>query len=220
MESEHKPPQETPAHYGMPEIPKVDLKSVNVAALKGGFGDVLEILKLNQSRIDAVAHRDSEGVTMALVYLVIGALAAPLGGALFGYTVLGTTFRTPIVSALIGAVIAIVISAVTLYITNLVAERMFKGQGKFPQYFRVMGYASLINVVGFLTMVPFLTMIASIWILVINYKTLISVHKLDSTNAVLTIIVTIVAFLLLGFLVATLGLTAAMGVGAGAVSLR
>jgi hypothetical protein len=218
MENETKTPHET--HHGMPEIPKVDLKSVNAAALKGGVTDVLEIVKLNQSRMDAVAKRDSEGITMALVYLAIGALAAPLGGAVFGYSVLGTVFRTPIVSALIGAVVAIVLSVLGLYITNLVAVKLFKGQGKFPEYFRVMGYASLINVVGLLSMVSVLGSIAGIWLLVINFKALMSVHKLDTTNAVLTIIVSVVVSVVLTFLVTAVGLTALMGVGAGTVALQ
>lgn len=212
--SEHKP-----AHGSMPEIPKVDMKNVNADALKGGFGDIIEILKLNKAAIEKVAHRDAEGISLALVYLAVGAIAPSLGGAVLGYTILGTTFRTPIVNALIGAVLAIVISAVALYVTSMVAEKMFHGTGKFPQYFRVMGYASLINIVGFLTMVPILSTIAAIWVLVVNYMALTIVHKLNSTNAVLTIIVTIVVFIALTAVIASLGLTAAGGLGSASFSL-
>ncbi len=212
---EHKKHEEHGAHHGMPEIPKVDLKSVNVNALKGGFGDVLEILKLNKVRIEAVAAREAEGITMALVYLIIGSFGAPLGGAILGYTILGTTFRTPILSALIGGVIASVMAAAVLYVSHLVAVRMFKGKAKLDQYVRVMGYAYIINVVGFLTVVPFLGAIAGIWLLVINYIVLTTVHKLDSTNAVLTIIITIIAFLVIGYLLAVLGMSAMMGGGFG-----
>jgi len=118
----------------------------------------------------------------------------------------------------IGAVVGSVIAAVVLYVTNMIAIQVFKGKGKFPSYFRVMGYASLINVIGFVTMVPFLSAIAGIWLLVINYKTLMSVHKLDSTNAILTIVLTVVAFFVLTYLVGMLGLNAMMMGGAGAVN--
>lgn len=202
----------------MPDIGKVDLKSVSPDALKGGFGDVIEILKMNQAKMDAVAARDGEGITLALVYLVIGQLVAALGGAVLGYTILGTTFRTPIVNALIGGVVSAAISAAVLYITSLIAVRVFNGKGKFPAYFRVMGYASLINVVGFVTMVPFLTAISGIWLLVINYKALMSVHKLDSTNAILSIVLTVVAFFVLTYLVGMIGLNAMMAGGAGAMN--
>lgn len=211
--SEHKS-----AHSGMPEIPKVDMKNVNADSLKGGFGDIIKILKLDKAAMEKVAHRDAEGISLALVYLAVGAIAAPLGGALLGYTYFGVTVRTPIVSALIGAVLAVVMGAVVYYVTSLVAEKMFHGTGKFPQYFRVMGYASLLQVVGLLTVVPILSTVAAIWLLVINYMALTVVHKLNSTNAVLTIIVTVVVFIALTAVIAGLGLTAAVGMGAGASS--
>ncbi len=198
----------------MPEVPKVDFKNVNPDSLKGGFGDIIEILKLNKAAMEKVAHRDGEGISLALVYLAIGALGAPIGGAVLGYTFLGVTVRTPIVNALIGAVLAIVLGALVLYVTSMVAEKMFKGTGKFPQYFRVMGYASLINLIGFLTIVPVLSTVAAIWLLVVNYMALTTIHKLNSTNAVLTIIVTIVVFIALSAVIGALGLTA-VGVGAG-----
>ena len=215
----HAPHHEThaPHHeahnplHGMPGIPKVDLKGVTPDALKGGFSDVIEILKLNRSKIDAVAARESEGITMALIYLAIGSFGAPLGGAILGYNVLGVTFRTPPLNALIGGVIATVMAALVIYITSLVAERLFKGKGKFPQFFRVMGYAYLVSVVGIVTMLPFLGSIAGIWVLVVDFVALQQVHKLDATNSVLTIIVTIVAFVLLTFLIASLGMSAMMG---------
>jgi hypothetical protein len=215
--SEHKA-----AHHGIGhDIPKVDLKGVNVNALKGGLTDVVEILKFNKSRIDAVAGREGEGITMALVYLVIGAIAGPLGAVLLGETAFGVTIRLPIVNGLLRAVVGVAISCIVLYITNLVAERLFQGKGKFPAYFRVMGYASLIGVVSFLTLVPLLSAVAGFWLLGINYVALQQVHKLDSTNAVLTIIVTVVAFFLLCYLALSLGLGGAMmGGGSFAMSYR
>lgn len=218
---QHSPehhPEHKPAHGGMPEIPKIDMKNVNADSLKGGFGDIIEILKLNKAVTEKVANRDAEGISLALVYLGIGAIGAPLGGAILGYSFLGVTVRTPIVSALIGAVLAIVMGALVFYVTNMVAEKMFHGQAKFPQYFRVMGYAALLNFVGFLTIVPILSTIASIWLLVVNYMALTNIHKLNSTNAVLTIIVTIVAFIALTAVIAALGLTAVGGLGSGAAT--
>jgi len=203
-----------PAHQGMPEIPKVDFKDVTPDKMKGGFMDVLEILKLNKKKIDEVGARDGEGITMALVYLAIGAIGAPLGGAILGYTFMGMTVRTPILNALIGAVIAIVIAFAAIYITNIVAEKLFKGKGKFPQYFRVMGYASLVNILGILTIISILGSLAGLWVgLVINYFALKQVHKLDNTNAILAMIVSFVITLILGFIVASVGLSAMMGGG-------
>lgn len=212
-------PEHHAAKHDMPEIPKVDFKNVNANALKGGFADVLAILKLDKAAMERVAGRESEGISMALVYLAIGSIASAIGGIVLGYTFLGSTIRTPLVSGLIGAVISIVMAAVVIYVTNLVAEKLFKGKGKFPAFFRVLGYASLIKVVGILTIVPLLSTIAGIWLLVVNYMALTVVHKLDTTNAVLTIIVTVVAMVVLGYLIAAVGLSAVMGGGGMGFSL-
>ncbi len=146
---EHKAEHHTSTKVDMPPIPKVDFKNVNADSLKGGFSDVIEIIKLNKGAMDKVAHRDAEGINIALIYLAIGAVAAPLGSWILGYSLLGVTIHSGIVGTIIQAVFAVVMAAVVLYITNLVAEKMFQGHAKFPQYFRVMGYAYLLNVVGF-----------------------------------------------------------------------
>jgi len=199
---------------GLPEIPKVDFKGVTPDKVKGGFMDVLEILKLNKPKIDAVGAKESEGITMALIYLAIGAIGAPLGGAIIGYTFMRVTVRTPIFSALIGWVIATVLAFAGFYITNIVAERLFKGKGTFPQYFRVMGYASLASLLGFITIIPIVGSLAGLWVsLVINYFALKQIHKLDNTNAILAMIVSFVITILLGFIVASVGLSAVMGGG-------
>ncbi len=202
---------------GMPEIPKVNLKGVTPAALKGGFMDVVEILKMNKAKMETVAGREAEGINMALVYLAIGSIAAPIGGMIFGYGFGNLTYRTPVVNGLIGAVISIVMAAVFIYVTNLVAVRLFKGKGNFPAFFRVMGYASLINVVSILTIVSLLGAVAGIWLLVVYFFALQVVHKLDATNTVLTIIVSVVVMAIIGYLLALIGLSAFMG-GVGAIS--
>lgn len=219
--TEHKPEHHAEhSHNAMPEIPKVDMKNVNADALKGGFGDILNILKLDKGAMEKVAHRDSEGISLALVYMAIGAVAMPLGGAILGYSsFFGVTNRNSIVNALITAVLAIVMVAVVLYITSYVAEKMFQGKAKFPQYFRVMGYAYLLNVLGFLTIVPVLGMLANLWLLVVNYMVLTTIHKLNSTNAVLTIIVTVVAVIVLGAVIGAFGFTTMGGIGGGMMGL-
>jgi hypothetical protein len=204
----------------MPEIPKVDMKNVNADSLKGGFGDILAILNVfdqpkNQAAMDRVAGRDSEGISLGLVYLAIGAIAAPLGQAIFGYSVLGFTYRTPVVNALILAVLQVVMAALVIYVASFVAVKMFQGHAKFPQFFRVIAYASLINVVNLLTMVqPLLSLLSGLLLLVIEYLALVRIHKLNSTNAVLTIIITMVVMFVIGALIGVLGLTS-MGLSGG-----
>ena len=199
--AEHKP-----HHSQMPEIPKVDFKGVNVGSITGGFNDVIEILKLNKTVIDKVAGRDGEGIAVALIYLLIGALAVPLGAMILGISVpfIGT-IRIGVVPALQSALGSAIMFCVSLYVTNLVAEKMFQGHAKFPQYFRVMGYAALVNVIGFITPVMALSLVAGVWWMVVNYVVLNHVHKLSSQNAALTIVVMLVVLYILNAVLTSFG---------------
>ncbi len=212
MMDEHHSDHQTdhkPAHNSMPEIPKVDMKNVNVGNLKGGFGDIIEILKLNKAVMAKVAGRDSEGISLALVYFAVGTIVASLGPAVFGIPLpIVGLIRIGFVSSLIGGVVAAVLGVIGLFLTNWVAESMFKGSGKFPQFFRVLGYASLLRVVEFFTIIPFLSLIVGVWLLVILYNTLTEIHKLSSTNAVLTLLVAAVLAIVIGYILTMLGLGA------------
>jgi len=196
------------------DIPKVDFKNVNFKTLQNGLKDILEILRINKKKIDEVANRESEGVGLALVYFIIGTLGAPLGGAIIGYSFLGVSYRTSIWTALIEMVIAVLVGILGIYILNLVAKMLFHGKGEFSKFLRVMGYASLLNFVGFLTVAPFLKNVVMIWMLVVQFFALREIHKLDNTKTVLTIIAaTVLSVLIVALLDATLGAALLPGVG-------
>jgi hypothetical protein len=210
----HSAPHSGAAPQITAEIPKVDFKGVTPDSLKKSFMDAIEILKWNKTKIDEVAARDSEGIGNALIFLAVGSIAASLGSAIFGYSLGRVVIRTPIVNALIGAVIAIVIAAVYYYITNLVAVNLFKGKGKFAAYFRVMGYASLLNVLSLLTMVSFVGGLAGIYVgIFINFLALNRTHKLDTTNTILTMLVSAIAVGIVVYILGLIGLSAVMGGG-------
>lgn len=209
---EHHSAPHHSANNGVPEIPKVDFKNVNADSLKGGLGDVLNILKLDKAAMEKVAHRDSEGLGLAIVYFAVGTMVASLGPAIFGVPVpfVGVV-HTSFVNALVGGVIVTVLGLVGFFIMNWVATGLFKGSGKFPQFFRVMGYASLVRVVNVFTIVPFLSLVTGVLLLVILYRALTGIHKLNATNAVLTILLSAVIGMVVGGILMSAGLGTMMG---------
>jgi hypothetical protein len=185
------------------EIPPIDLKKVNKKELQAGISDVIGILKLDKTRINAVADRESEGINIALVYIFAASVVASVGQVLFMYSNLGSAFGGVLLRALVGGVIMGVMSALVIYVSHMVAARLFKGKSSLPRYFRVMGYASLIGVLGFISALGGL---ASIYLLVVNFMVLQELHKLDTTNAVLVILVTIGVFMVLSYILGMFGL--------------
>lgn len=215
MNVEHK------SHDESMELPKIDMKDMDFG---NAFQKFIKIVKLDKKAIESVS-KDNKGGTAAAVFLAVGAIAAPLGSLVFGYRFFNTIVRPDIGSSLIGALLAIVMAALTLFVTSVVAVKLFKGHGSFAEFFRVAGLAyglNVLNFVGFL--VPALGMIlglvVSIWLLVISYVTIKMIYKLDDANTVLTMIVTVIVFLLLGGIIASLGVGGVMsGMGGGVPSM-
>lgn len=192
------------------EIPKIDMKDVDFG---GAFKQLVEILKLNKKAIESVAS-NVKGGAAAAVFLVAGAVAAPLGSLIFGYKFMNVVYRPEIGHVLVQLVFAVVMAVAVIFVTTLVANKLFKGKGAFADYFRVMGLAYGLNVVVLLgyavpSLAPLLGLVVGIWGLVIMFFALQIVFKLDNTNTILTIIVTIVAMMILATLVASLGYGAA-----------
>lgn len=199
-----------PGHDETMDMPKIDMKDVD---LGGAFKQFLEVIKLNKKILEGVAGNKKGGASAA-IFLILGAIAAPLAQLIFGVKFLNVTYRPDIVSVLIQAVIAVVIAVLVIFVTAVVANKLFKGKGSFAEYFRVMGLAYGLNVVNFLgpiipSLSPLLALVISIWVLVVSFYAIQAIFKLDNTNTVLTIIVTVVAFVALGAIVASLGYGAA-----------
>ncbi|HLG25460.1 MAG TPA: Yip1 family protein [Candidatus Gracilibacteria bacterium] len=192
------------------KMPKMDMKDLNVG---GAFQKFLGLLKLDKKVIEEVANDEKGGVSAAL-FLLVGVVAGPLVGWLVGVRVLGVTVRVDLGVMLGQVVFALVISVLTIFITTLVANKLFKGHGTFAQYFRVMGLANglgVVNVVGSLmfSLAMIAGLVAGLWMLAIGFTAIKAVFKLDDTNAVLTIIVTVVAYVVLGAVVSALGFAGA-----------
>ncbi len=192
------------------EIPKIDMKDVDFG---GAFKQFVEILKLNKKAIESVAG-NAKGGAAAVVFLVAGAIAAPLGSLIFGYKFMNVVYRPEIVHVLIQAVLAAAMAVAVIFVTTIVANKLFKGKGSFADYFRVMGLAYGLNVLvlaGYAvpSLAPLIGLVVGVWGLVITFYALQLIFKLDNTNVILTIIVTIVAMVVLSGIVASLGYGAA-----------
>lgn len=189
------------------KMPKMDMKDIDVG---NAFQQFLGVIKLDKTVIGKVAQNEKGG-TVAALFLLIGVIAGPLAQLAFGIRVFNVVVRPDITATITGSLVALVSALLTILVTTLVATKLFKGAGSFAAYFRVIGLAYGLNVLNIVvSLVPgfgvFIALIVGIWMLAIAFTTIKSVFHLDDTNAVLTIVVTIVAFFLLGAAVASLGL--------------
>ncbi len=196
------------------KMPKMDMKDMNVG---NAFQQFLGILKLDKKVIEAVAKNQGGGPAAAL-FLLVGVALGPISQAIFGIRVFNAVIRPDISSVLVSIVGGLVAALLGFLVTTLVANRLFKGKGSFAEYFRVAGLAYGLSVLTVLsTFLPGLAalvgIVVALWGLVVGYVVIKNVFHLDDTNTVLTIIVTVVAIILIGAIVGSLGLAGGYGAG-------
>ncbi|MBD3327962.1 hypothetical protein GF340_01515 [Candidatus Peregrinibacteria bacterium] len=183
----------------LPELqaPKFDFKHLD---LKKAFNMFIEILKLNKTEIKKVAGTGKID-TAALIFLLIGAFAGPIGYMVFGYKVFLATVRIGIGNLITQGVFTAIIVVAAMLLITLVATRLFKGKGNFLGIFRVLGLAYGLNVVMFFAaLLPsiggILSLLAGVWMIAVMYVAISEIFSLDATNTILTMLVSIIALMI------------------------
>lgn len=159
------------------------------------FKNAFEVIKLKATKMHTVSESKNASLG-AFLFILITIIATNFGNYLvyFRFGLARAAYSNLIVTALI-TLASLIIS---IFVYDFIGSYIFKGKKSFRQLFRVMGYGYLIMIVS---LVPVLTLVGSIWYLIITYKSLINVKKLDPTNAVITMLLTIVAVALIFFVI-------------------
>lgn len=158
---------------------------------------------------------DTEAATPASLYTgyiiplaAIGPIAQTIGYSVFGVSFLGTTYRTPIASALTGAVVTFVLMLVGVYVLALVIDALaptFNGTRNQIQALKVATYSSTASwLAGIFALLPGLRVlgILGLYSLYLLYLGLPVLMKAPADKAlgytVVVILAAIVLFMLVG----------------------
>lgn len=180
-----------------------DLKSLKKEHVLSEIKTALNIVKLDKTVMTHVAG-DAHKTKFGYYIIAVAAIASFLGTQLFGW------FKPTIVSGLISMVIQAVMMVVGLYVVSWVAKKFFKGAATHDQFFRVAAYGMIL---GWAYIHPTIGMLAGIWGIVVSFVVLKTIHKLTTAGVIGTWIVTFVLYMVVGALVAMLGLGSLMGGG-------
>ncbi len=180
------------------------MKNVKDLPFMAEAKDAISILKLDKAKMMSVAGRQSATkwgifflVVPALVNLVLSAISFPSGfGSILSRFVLWPVV-IPVLSFLGG-----------LYLIHVAATKLFAAKADFWGFFRIASYSYLVY---WLTLIPALLMsvtffvggglgalislVASIWTLVVAYHVMTDYYKLNQQNAILALIIGVVAFM-------------------------
>lgn len=165
-----------------------------VTAWKKEVMKAVEIVKLKTGVMTEVAA-DEKGNVPAGAFIVLAALAMAFNQYLFPYEFMGIAYRPGLDTVVVQAILYVIFSVVGIFVLGFVAQKLFKGKAKPCEFFRVCGYASLLGVA---CLIPMVGILAVLWMLVVYFKLLKNVQKLDDGSAVGALVVAIIALVVIG----------------------
>ena len=164
---------------------------------KKEFMNAIEILKLNEKKMSDISTRKTTA-TAAFLFILMGVVSMSLGS----YFMLSVVWRPSIGFLLVNMVVSLVTAFVAIFAIDFVASQFFKGKGNFGQLFRVMGYMYALMIPFILLAVApglygLLGLVLGVWMIVVTYKIIAVVKKLNPTHIVFTLIIVIVGLSIL-----------------------
>ena len=139
----------------------------------------------------------------------IGAIAGFVGNAFIGTTIFGSTFRTPIVTALVGAVFSFSMALVMCFVLSLIIDALaptFAGQKNQIQALKLAVYAyTPAWIAGVLHIIPvlgILSIFAALYGIYLLYLGIPRLMKSPQDKAVPYTVVVLVCAIVIGFVVA------------------
>lgn len=180
---------------------------------------------IRAARLDRTVFAELEADTSltneAIIFVAIIAVIQGAGGFL-NSLVSGDGFLAAIGSLILGPIVAIIGFFIWAIVIFFVGTNLFKGQASdYTEVIRPLGYAYGPQVLGFFSFIPCLGGIASLvgtlWMAVAGFFAIRQALNQDDTNAILTIVVSIIIFfivmLILGAILGIFGLAGAVGFG-------
>jgi hypothetical protein len=189
-------------------LKKISMEKITFSSVKSIVMEAVEVLKLNKAAISKVAA-DEKMTVWAFVILLAPFVVNTLLGAIQSVQFFGLQMKI--------FLIPVLCMVGVIFLMSLVAQMAFKARGDHMAFFRVIGFA---GIAGFASVIPVLlgtigiadtysffnivNGLAGIWMLVVTYNVLMSYYKLNQQNAIITIVVGIVAAMILQSLLGTL----------------
>lgn len=191
-----------------------EIKNPGKFDVKKEFMNAIEILKLNEKKMQEIATRKTTA-TSALLFILVGIVAMTIGQ----YFMFGSWYRPSMGSVIISMVIQLVGVIVGIFAIDFVATQFFKGKGNFGQLFRVFGYSYILMIPYILLplapgLMSVISLVAGIWMLVVMFKAMGVIKKLNAMHTIFTLLIVGVAFaIVMSIMMSVFGIGYGLGVG-------
>lgn len=217
---DHDMQDEFKKHLGGAADTFKEIKNPGKFDFKTEFMNAIEILKLNEKKITEISTRKTTA-TAAFLFVLMGVVAMGLGT----YLMFPAAWRPSVGYLFISMLISLVAFFVAVFAIDFVGSQFFKGKGDFGQLFRVMGYSYILMVPYILLAVApglmsIITLVTGVWLLVVGYKAISVVKKLNPTHTIFTILIVGVALAIIYSLLGYFGIGLGYGYGSEITNLN
>lgn len=197
---QHDPHPATPVHHDMSRSQGMSGEkfTVNFSGIdwQQEVKNAIEILKLNKTKMHEVAKNEKAN-TVGLVFIILPSLLSLIIVVAAARGFIGWAH---------GSYIMQMISPfLFFYAVHFCATQFFQGKGNVVEFFRVVSYTYVIYLLipvlvllSFVSLtlaglVGLVTIAAGIWALIVSYHILMETYHVTSANAILTLVIAIVA---------------------------
>lgn len=192
-----------------------EIKDPGKFDFKKEFMNAIEILKLNEKTMQEIATRKTTA-TAAFLFVLISIVAMSLGS----YLMFPSAWRPSVGYLFINMLISLIAFFVVVFVIDYTASQFFKGKGNYGQLFRVMGYAYVVMIPYILlaiipSLFSLIGLVTGIWMLIVVFKAISVVKKLNPTQTVFTLLITLVVMAIVYAILGYFGVGMGFGYGAG-----
>lgn len=193
------PPPPPPSGDPMASVKNFDPKKMN---LSREFGRALSIIKCNEAMFDEVGQ-DNNATPVAIIFYLLPLILSTIILLIHSVSVGSYMMFWFQFVAGISQVVSMMFFP---WVAPLVSQNVFKGKGEFWSLFRVMGYASVVNLLSIVTTLGFvfgglaggglaglIQLVVGIWMLYVAFKIMKRNFGLETGNTIITIIIAAVA---------------------------
>lgn len=195
---------------------------VSPTASSGDFvGRIVRVLRLERAVFNEV-EADTSATAQAWTIVLIATLSTGLAGFVQEF-VAGPRFGNPVIGLVNGVINTLIGFLVWTFVVHLVGTRIFGGTATFGEMIRTLGFAYAPNIFGILggipTLGPIIAFVLAIWSIIAGYFAVREGLDLDNTKAILTIIISFIALLIVAVIIGFIFGAIAIALGLGSAAL-
>lgn len=110
-------------------------------------------------------------------------------------------FKPTLIFSMLSSIFHVIFTIIGIYVLSFIAKKVFKGKASHSAFFRVMAFALIVT---WINIVPSIAIIGGIWMLILLFVILKTIHHLKTSETIVTIILSAILLIAIGTILSPL----------------